>query len=165
MAVRYICANTHPDHDTICAFGRNNGKVFREAFVKVLALAHQQKCMSRVGTISVDGTKIQANASKHSAVSYGRAGEMIEQLRMEVDVLMKEAEKSDANDEGGLQLPEEIRRREDRMARLAEARKVVEERYAEERKGKQADYEALKVVRSIAFASTPLNRYSVLSRR
>lgn len=142
VAVRYICANTHPDHDTICAFRRNNGKAFRETFVKVLELACEQKCMSRVGIISIDGTKIQANASKHSAVSYGRAGELIEQLRLEVDALMKEAEKADAEEESTVKLPDEIRRREDRIARLKEAREVIRERHEEERKEKQAEYEA-----------------------
>ena len=81
VAVRYICGgDQHPDHDTICTFRRKNGALFSECFVKVLALAQELGCLKQLGGISVDGTKIKANASKHAAVSYKRAGEMIELL-------------------------------------------------------------------------------------
>ena len=62
VAVRFLCANTHPDHDSICTFRRENKAAFEAAFVTVLQLAHQLR-LTRVGTVSVDGTKIQANAS------------------------------------------------------------------------------------------------------
>ena len=82
VIVRYICGgDLHPDHDTICTFRRNNGEVFTECFVKVLALASELGCLKKVGGISVDGTKIKANASKHSAVSYKKAGQMIHRLK------------------------------------------------------------------------------------
>lgn len=71
MAVRFLCANTHPDHDSICTFRAHNRAAFQAAFVQVLELAHELK-LTRVGTISVDGTKVQANASKHAAVSCQR---------------------------------------------------------------------------------------------
>ena len=86
VAVRFITGDTHPDHDTICSFRRNNVGAFRDLFVKVLAVAGQSGLIKKVGGISVDGTKIKANASKHSAVSYQRAGKLIEQLRLEVDM-------------------------------------------------------------------------------
>src|SRR6266436_911943 len=73
VAVRYLCANHHPDHASICAFRTANKAAFEAAFVSVLQLAHHLK-LTKVGTVSVDGTKIQANASKHAAVSYARAG-------------------------------------------------------------------------------------------
>ena len=80
VAVRYICGgDKHPDHDTICAFRLKNREVFKEAFVKVLMIAGELGYLKKVGGVSVDGTKIKANASKHSAVSYQRAGLMIEQ--------------------------------------------------------------------------------------
>src|SRR5258707_11637873 len=79
VAVRYLCANVHPDHSSICEFRVVNEAAFRAAFVSVLQLARELR-LSKVGAVSVDGTKIQANASKHAAVSYQRAGEMIEQL-------------------------------------------------------------------------------------
>ena len=87
VIVRYVCANTHPDHDTICAFRTRNRDAFKAAFVQVLEYGHALK-LTAVGVVSVDGTKIAANASKHAAVSYQRAGEMIEQLEMEVEQLV-----------------------------------------------------------------------------
>ena len=71
VAVRFLCANTHPDHDSICTFRAHNRAAFQAAFVQVLELAHELK-LTRVGTISVDGTKVQANASEHAAVSCQR---------------------------------------------------------------------------------------------
>jgi len=73
VAVRYICAGTHPDHETICTFRRVNRKAFEQFFVHVLEVAAPSGVLKKVGTVSVDGTKIHANASKHSAVSYGHA--------------------------------------------------------------------------------------------
>ena len=83
VAVRYLCANEHPDHASICAFRTANEPAFVAAFTHVLHLAHQLR-LTQLGGISVDGTKIAANASKHAAVSYQRAGEMIAQLELEV---------------------------------------------------------------------------------
>src|SRR5882724_4002677 len=97
VAVRYLCANLHPDHSSICEFRVANGPAFRAAFVRVLELAQQLR-LTKVGAVSVDGTKIQANASKHAAVSYQRAGEMIEQLKLEVQDLMKRAEQAEAKE-------------------------------------------------------------------
>lgn len=68
VVVRYICANRHPDHDTICNFRRKNAELFKEMFVKVLAMAAKLGALNKAGTISVDDTKVHANASKHSAV-------------------------------------------------------------------------------------------------
>ena len=144
VAVRYLCGGVHhPDHDTICTFRRENGRLFKECFVKVLSLAGEMKVLKKVGGISVDGTKIQANASKHSAVSYQRAGEMIAQLELEVQQLMDKAEEADSTPlEDGLSVPAEIARRQERKARLAAARRIIEERFAERRREAQAAYEA-----------------------
>ncbi len=95
VAVRYLCANYHPDHASICAFRTANQAAFEAAFVSVLQLAHHLQ-LARVGTGSVDGTKIQANAGKHAAVSYARAGEMIAQLELEVKELMGRAQHAEA---------------------------------------------------------------------
>jgi transposase len=73
LAVRYLTADTHPDHDTICTFRRENGKGIAEAFLEVLKLGREMKLL-KVGTISVDGTHIKANASKHKSLRYDRAG-------------------------------------------------------------------------------------------
>jgi transposase len=149
VIVRYICANRHPDHDTICTFRRKNGELFKEMFVKVLAMAAELGALKKVGSISVDGTKLHANASKHSAVSYKRAGEMIERLQLEVETLVKKAEDADSTPlDDGLSIPEEIARREDRIARLEKAKAVIEERFEAIRQEKQAEYERKLKVRN-----------------
>ena len=142
VAVRYICANTHPDHDSICAFRTNNEAAFRAAFVSVLQVAQQLRLL-KVGTVSVDGTKIQANASKHAAVSYQRAGELIAQLEWEVRQLMERAQQAQAQEnQEALDIPAELKRRESRKAALQKARQVIEERAKEMAAARQADYEA-----------------------
>ena len=138
VAVRYLCANRHPDHDSICTFRRENAVGIQAAFVKVLQLAHELK-LTRVGTISVDGTKILANASKHAAVSYERAGQLIEQLELEVKELLERAEQADAKEAPtGLDVPAELVRREQRLAALRQARQVIEQRAQEMAAAKQA---------------------------
>lgn len=130
VAVRFITADTHPDHDTICTFRRENKALLSELFVKVLELARELKVL-KVGqiTVSVDGSKVLANASKHSAVSYERAGEMIQELELEVEQLLKKAEQTDATPlEDGLTIPGEIMRRQERKAALAKARAEIEAR-------------------------------------
>jgi transposase len=142
VAVRYLCANTHPDHDSICTFRTANETAFRAAFVHVLQLAHHLR-LARVGTVSVDGTKIQANASKHAAVSYARASQMIEQLELEVKELLARAQQADAQEsQEPLDLPAELRRREQRRAALAKARQVIEERAREIAAAQQEEYKA-----------------------
>ena len=148
VVVRYVCGNTHPDHDTLCTFRRQNKVLFEEAFVEVLLMAKETHCIKKVGTVSIDGTKIKANASKHSAVSYKRAGEQIEFLKGEVAKLVAKAESEEGKPlEDGLSIPEEIARREDRIERLEQARDLIRQRYETERKQKQAKYEALEAKR------------------
>ena len=149
VAVRYICGgNLHPDHDTICAFRLKNRGGLKEAFTKVLMLARELGHLKKIGGISVDGTKIKANASKHSAVSYKRAGEMIEQLELEIEVLLKKAEDADSAPlDDGLILPDEIKRRKDRKAALERARSIIEERYADVKQEEQRQFEAKKAER------------------
>ena len=142
VAVRFICANHHPDHASICEFRTANGPAFRAAFTHILQLAHHLR-LTQVGTVSVDGTKIAANASKHAAVSYQRAGEMMAQLEMEVQELMTRAEQADAREtEETLDLPAELRRREQRRAALQRARQVIEERARAVAAAQQPEYEA-----------------------
>lgn len=104
-----------------------NQAAFQAAFVSVLQLARQLR-LTQVGTVSVDGTKIQANASKHAAVSYQRAGEMIEQLELEVKELMERAEQAEAKEsKETLAIPDELARRDKRMVALKQARQVIEQ--------------------------------------
>ncbi len=142
VAVRFICGNHHPDHASICAFRTGNEAAFKAAFVSVLQLAQQLK-LAKVGTVSVDGTKIQANASKHAAVSYARAGEMLAQLELEVAELLERAKQAEAGEtQDALDLPAELRRREDRRAALQQARQVIEARAKELAAAQQPAYEA-----------------------
>lgn len=143
VASRYICGgDAHPDHDTICAFRRQNAELFQEGFVKVLEYAREMGVLAKRGGVSVDGTKIGANASKHAAVSHGRAVEMIAELESEVQTLMAMAEKADREARAEtLKIPEEITRREKRLTKLKQAQAVIEERHAARRVEKQCDYE------------------------
>ena len=130
VPVRLLTADTHPDHDTICSFRRENKALLTESFVKVLQLAQQLQVL-QFGqiTVAVDGTKALANASKHSAVSYERAGQMIRQLELEVAQLIAKAEQADSPPlQDGLSIPEEITRRQERKAALEKARAEIEAR-------------------------------------
>jgi transposase len=130
VPVRLLCADTHPDHDTLCTFRRENQALLTESFVKVLQLAQRLKLL-QVGqlTVAADGTKVLAHASKHSAVSYQRAGEMIAQLELEVAQLLAKADQADATPlQDGLTIPAEITRRQERQAALAQARAEIEAR-------------------------------------
>ena len=122
----YITAMEHPDHNTINNFRKNNKEAFKKVFTQLLLLAQTTGLMKKIGTISVDGTKIHANASKHKAVSYKYAKEQIEKYEKEVDEILKEAEKID-NTENDVNLPEEIALREKRISVLKNAVKQMEE--------------------------------------
>ena len=115
VAFRFIAANTQPDHDSIATFRRRFLPQIEALFVQVLVLAREMKCL-KLGNISLDGTKIAANASKHKALSWEHANKIEAQLREEVQQLLKLAEDSDSrpvND--GLDVPAEIARREKRL--------------------------------------------------
>jgi transposase len=130
VPTRLLCADTHPDHDTICTFRRENKGLLTETFVKILQLA-QCLHLLRVGdlTVSVDGTKVLASASKHAAVSYQHAGKTLEQLELEIKQLVEKAEQADSTPlQDGLSIPEEITRRQERKARLEQARAEIEAR-------------------------------------
>lgn len=128
VAVRYLTGDTHPDHDTICSFRRENAALFKEAFLEVLRLASEMKLV-KVGTISVDGTHIKANASKHKSVRYDRLKGLESQLRADIDEMLGKAEQADSSGESdGQRLPEGISRREQLRVKLAEARRRLEQR-------------------------------------
>ncbi len=130
VPVRLLTADTPPDHDTICAFRRENHALLHESFVQVLQLAQQLQVL-KFGqlTVAADGTKVLAHASKHSAVSYARAGEQIALLEAEVQQLLAKAEQADATPlQDGLTIPAELTRRQERRAALAQARAEIQSR-------------------------------------
>ena len=130
VAVRYLCAGEHPDHETICKFRRENLKAFEKFFVHILEVAAQSQALKKVGTVSVDGTKLRANASKHSAMSHGHAVKVLDQLEEEVKELTARAEEADRQEQSQCEtkLPDEIARRKQRMVRIREAVDVIEDR-------------------------------------
>lgn len=142
LAFRYIACNRHPDHDTLANFRKRFGKQFEAAFVQVLQVARENQ-LSRFGTVSLDGTKIHANASRHSALSYGHAERIEAQLQFEVAELVKLAEAADQSSlPEAVNLPEEILRREDRLAAIAAAKAKIEARAAERFAREQAEHQA-----------------------
>ncbi len=110
IGVRLVAANRHPDHDTIATFRRRNFRAVAESFLQVLLLAKELKLV-KMGVVSVDGSKVDANASKHRSVTYERAGELVEQLQLEIADLLGRAEQADGSGEDDPQtLPKEIGR-------------------------------------------------------
>ena len=142
VAFRFIAANDHPDHDTIATFRRRFLKDIEALFVRVLELAREMGLL-RMGTVGLDGTKIHANASRHSALSYEHAGKIEAQLKAEVAELLARAEAADQADvSDGMSIPEELARREERLAKLAEARAKLEARAKERFERETAEHRA-----------------------
>ena len=128
IGVRYLTADTHPDHDTICTFRRRNKKAFAEAFLHVLKLAGEMGVL-KVGTVSVDGTHFDANASKSKNVRFDRAEQLEKQLRLDIDELMKRAEEADNSETNdGQSLPAEIARRERLLEKMERAQADLKKR-------------------------------------
>lgn len=142
LAFRFIACDQHPDHDTLASFRRRHGEQFAATFVQVLQIARENQ-VSRFGTVSLDGTKIHANASRHSALSYAHAEKIEAQLKAEAQEMLKLAEAADQSDlPDGVSLPDEIKRREDRLAAIAEAKTKIEARAKERLEREQAEYQA-----------------------
>ncbi len=118
VSVRFIAANSHPDHDTIAKFRRDNGPAFEAAFTHILLLAKQMGLL-RVGTVALDGTQIDANASKIKSIRYDRIQALRAKLAEDIAALMDRAEAADEQDtDDGLSLPDEIARRQTLKAKL-----------------------------------------------
>ena len=147
VAFRFIAANDHPDHDTIATFRRRFLKEIEGLFVQVLLLAREMG-MLKMGTVALDGTKVHANASKHSALSWDHTGKIEMQLKAEVVELLAKAEAADDADVAdGLSIPEELGRREERLQKLALARAKIEARARERFEREQAEHQAKLVER------------------
>lgn len=140
VAFRYIAGNRHPDHDTIAHFRRRFLKELEGLFVQLLVLAKETGFL-KLGHVSLDGTKIKANASKHKAMSWGYAERLEEQLRGEVEELFKEAERTDREEAAEVEIPQELSRRKDRLEKISQAKAKIEARARERFEAEQAEYE------------------------
>ena len=142
VAFRFIAGNTHPDHDTLATFRRRFLAEIEKLFVQVLLMARAAGVL-KVGAICLDGTKVKANASRHSALSYGYLLELQAKVAAEVKTLMAQAEAADGQPaHDGMDIPAELARREELQKRLAAARAKIEAMEAQRIKAEQAQYEA-----------------------
>jgi len=142
VAVRMLCADHHPDHDSICKFRRENGQLLASSFHQVLEIAARLQVL-RVGevTLAVDGTKVLANASRHRAVSYGYAQGQMQLLEEQISQLLEKAEQADSTPlEDGLSVPQEVARREERIKKLREAAAQIQARAQERQREQMATY-------------------------
>jgi transposase len=142
LGVRYVAANLHPDHDTIAAFRRANRAAFEAAFLQVLLLARESGLL-RLGMVAIDGTKLDANASKVRSVRYDRAKELRQKLAADIAELTARAEAADAEAQPDPQaMPAEIARREALKAKLDAACVRLEEQARAEAEAARPAYEA-----------------------
>jgi transposase len=140
VAVRYLTADTHPDHDTICKFHRENLPAISAAFVDILELARTLGLL-KLGKVATDGTHIKANASIDQNVTYRRAQTLRQQLQTDIAELMAQAEEADNTEADDQSLPHEISRRETLKAKMDQAIAELEKRAAKEQQKKQKDYD------------------------
>jgi hypothetical protein len=130
VAFRYIAAGSHPDHDTLATFRRRYIDELAGLFVQVLEMATEMKLL-KLGTVCLDGNKIHANASHHSALSHGHIVKFEGQLKQEVQELLALAEQADtANIPDCMNLPKELKLREDRLTAMATAKVKIAQRTA-----------------------------------
>ena len=156
VAFRYIAAGTHPDHDTLATFRRRFLRGIEALFVQVLELAGEMKVL-KLGTVCLDGTKIHANASRHRALSYGHIEKLEARLKTEVQELLALAEQADKADvPDGMSLPEELKRREDRLALMGVAKAKLEARAKERYVCERTEYDQKMATRAGVDATTML---------
>ncbi len=142
LPFRFVAGDLHPDHDTLAHFRKTFLPELKDLFVQILLLA-QAAGVLKLGNLSLDGTKIHADASKSQAVSYKRLLELERQLQAEVEELFARGEQTEQSDErAGLVIPDEIALRQARLAHLAEAKAVLEARAQARYQAEQADYES-----------------------
>jgi transposase len=140
IPVMYIAGGEHPDHDTINTFRKRFLSKLGSLFLQILMIAHGMGYL-KLGDVSLDGTKIQANASKHKAMSWEYANKLEAQLKGEIEELLKRAE-SENSKNGGINIPAELERREARLAKIAEVKAEIERRAQARYEQEQAEYEA-----------------------
>ena len=131
VAFRFIAGNQHPDHDTIAAFRKRFLNEIRGWFKEILLIG-KELGLVKLGNIFIDGTKIQANASRHKAMSYEYMKQLEAQLESEIEQLLELATAQDEKEKDQqLEIPEELKLRKDRLEKIKQAKAVVEARAAE----------------------------------
>ncbi len=137
---RFIAANLHPDHDTIAGFRKNFLKELESIFLQILLIASNMGFL-KMGNVSVDGTKVKANASKNKALSWDYANKLEKKLENEISQLMKMAEAADTKKPEGMDIPEELSRREERLEIIRKAKKEIESRAQKRFEKEKSEYE------------------------
>ena len=140
IPVLYITGGLHPDHDTINKFRKRFLGKLAPIFIMILQIAHDLGVL-KLGDISIDGTKIEANASKHKAMSWDYANKLEAQLQAEVEELLKRAEKGNGFEDNDINIPVEIQYREARLNKITEIKAEIEKRAQERYEQEQAEYE------------------------
>lgn len=147
VALRYLSGDQHPDHSVINEFRKRHLEALAGLFIQALQLC-QKAGMVKLGHVAIDGTKLQANASKHKAMSYGRMSEVEEKLRAQVEELLRRAEATDAAEDEkerqgySDQLPEELARRESRLKKIHQAKAELEAEARQKAEQEKAAVEA-----------------------
>lgn len=147
IPVLYITGGTHPDHDSINTFRKRFLPQLESLFVQILQIAHDLGIL-KLGDVSIDGTKIQANASKHKAMSWEYAEKREAALRAEVQTLLQRAETEGGSGSKDIDLPAELKRREERLQKIAEVKAEIERRAQARDAQEQADYAAKQAERA-----------------
>lgn len=141
VAFRFIAGNLHPDHDTISSFRKKFLPELKGWFKDILLIGVELGLL-KMGNIFIDGTKVQANASKHKAMSYERIKQLESKLESEIEQLMNLAQKQDEEDEKvTVNIPDEIKRRKDRLSKITEAKMVIEQRRKEAYDQEKKDFD------------------------
>jgi transposase len=147
VAFRYLSGDQHPDHATIAEFRKRHLEALSGLFTQALLLCSEAGLV-KLGHVSIDGTKIKANASKHKAMSYKHMNETEARLKQEVDALLAAAEKTDAEEDAqygkdrqGDELPAEFERRESRLQKIGEAKAALEQEAQEKASQQRAEAE------------------------
>ena len=154
MAFKYICANENPDHDTINSFRKRFYKEIESLFVEILVLAEAMGLL-KLGTVSLDGTKIKANASKHKALSWDYANQLEAQFKQEIETLMKLAEAADNTPlPEDMNVPKELKRRQDRLAVIAKAKQEIQARAKARYAQEKAEYDEKRAKREKHLSET-----------
>ena len=138
IAYRYICANNHPDHDSINSFRKRFLEQLEGLFGQILVMAHAMGIL-KMGTVSLDGTKIKANASRRKNLSWKQIRKVDKRIRREIKELMRKAQEADNSESpDGIDIPEELNSRSERLEALSAAKRELERRaehrYERERK-------------------------------